>query len=54
MREIIGSGATTILVSHSIGQVREMCNKILWLHEGNMMKIGPTEEVLREYEAFMA
>ncbi len=40
MREIIGSGATTILVSHSIGQVREMCTKILWLHKGRQIEFG--------------
>ena len=40
MREIIGSGATTILVSHSIAQVREMCTKILWLHKGHQIEFG--------------
>lgn len=34
MREIIAGGAATILVSHSLPQVREMCGKILWLHKG--------------------
>ena len=43
MREIIKSGATTILVSHSIGQVREMCNKVLWLDKGR--KIAFTDDV---------
>ena len=32
MREILHSGATTILVSHSLSQVRQLCSKILWLH----------------------
>ncbi len=40
MKEIIGSGATTILVSHSIVQVREMCTKILWLHKGHQVEFG--------------
>ena len=40
MQEIIGSGATTILVSHSIGQVRSMCNKVLWLHKGRQIEYG--------------
>ena len=31
MKEIISGGATTILVSHSLEQVRKMCNKVLWL-----------------------
>ena len=34
MREIIQGGATTILVSHSVQQVRELCNKVLWLEKG--------------------
>ena len=37
MREIIGGGATTILVSHSIAQVRDMCSKVLWLHKGRQI-----------------
>ena len=40
MREIIHSGATTILVSHSLAQVREMCSKILWLHKGQQIAFG--------------
>ena len=43
MREIIKGGATTILVSHSIGQVRLMCNKVLWLHKG--AQIAFTDDV---------
>ena len=37
MREIIKGGATTILVSHSIPQVRNMCNKVLWLDHGRQV-----------------
>ena len=40
MKAIIGGGATTILVSHSIAQVRSMCNKILWLDRGNQVTFG--------------
>lgn len=40
MREIIGSGATTILVSHSLPQVRELCSKVLWLHKGRQIAFG--------------
>lgn len=43
MREIIRSGATTVLVSHSIGQVRTMCNKVLWLEKGE--QIAFTDDV---------
>ena len=43
MREIIAGGATTILVSHSIAQVRSLCNKILWLDKGR--QIAFTDDV---------
>lgn len=54
MREIIGNGATTILVSHSISQVRAMCNKILWLHKGEQMEFTTdVEDVCNRYEIFL-
>ena len=37
MREIIKGGATTILVTHSVDQVRAMCNKVLWLEKGQQV-----------------
>ena len=40
MKAIIKGGATTILVSHSIPQVRAMCNKILWLDKGRQIAFG--------------
>lgn len=40
MREIIAGGATTILVTHALGQVREMCNKVLWLDRGKQVEFG--------------
>lgn len=59
MREIIKGGATTILVSHSIAQVRAMCNKILWLDQGRQIVFTQDvegacdcyEEYLRNREA---
>ena len=40
MKEIINGGATTILVSHSLGQIRQMCSKILWLDKGRQVDFG--------------
>lgn len=40
MKEIIYGGATSILVSHSLAQVRQMCTKILWLHKGHQIEFG--------------
>ena len=54
MREIIGGGATTILVSHSNTQIREMCNKVLWLDRGKQIAFGDTPEIMDRYEEFLA
>ena len=54
MKEIITGGATTILVSHSIQQVREMCNKILWLHKGRQIKFGDdVQAICDRYQEFL-
>lgn len=54
MREIIDGGAATILVSHSLAQVRELCSKVLWLHKGQQVAFGETRTLCDLYEAFLA
>ena len=54
MKSIINGGATTILVSHSIGQVRSMCNKVLWLNKGRQIAFGDNvKEICDAYETFL-
>lgn len=54
MKEILSGGVTGILVSHSVEQVREMCNRILWLDHGNQIYFGDeTEKVCNAYEEFL-
>ena len=54
MREIIKGGATTILVSHSLEQVREMCTKVLWLHRGQQIEFGTdVQEICDHYQQFL-
>ena len=54
MRSIINGGATTILVSHSIPQVRAMCNKILWLDHGKQVTFGnDVKKICDAYEIFL-
>lgn len=54
MKEIIGSGATTILVSHSLNQVRSMCSKILWLHKGRQITFGSdVKKICDDYQSFL-
>lgn len=49
MRELIHGGATVILVSHSIEQIREMCSRVIWLERGTVKMIGNTVEVSNAY-----
>lgn len=53
MMEIIKGGATTILVSHSLAQIRRLATKVLWLDHGKQIAFGETKEVCDQYEAFL-
>lgn len=54
MKEILASGVTGLLVSHSIAQVRSMCNKILWLDHGKQVCFaGETNIICDAYEEFL-
>lgn len=54
MMEIIHGGATTLLVSHSIEQVRALCNKVLWLHKGKQMAFGDNvNDICDQYQDFL-
>ena len=50
MKQILNSGVSGILVSHSLTQVREMCNKILWLDHGK--QVGFTKQVKLYCDAY--
>lgn len=53
MREVITGGATTILVSHTLTQVRELCTKVLWLHKGRQIEFGAdVQGICDRYEQF--
>ena len=53
MKEIIRNGKATILVSHSLDQIRRMCNKVLWLDHGRQIAFGETEKICGDYAAFL-
>lgn len=53
MKDIIRNGKVTILVSHSIPQVRRMCNKVLWLDHGKQVTFGETDPICDKYEEFL-
>lgn len=49
MKQMIGSGATVVFVSHSIEQVKQICKKALWLEHGNVRMLGDAETVCDQY-----
>ena len=54
MKELIfAEGRTVVIVSHSAGTIRKLCDEVIWLHDGKIKKRGNPDEVLREYESFM-
>ena len=53
MLEVIQGGATTILVSHSLAQIRRMATKVLWIEKGKQIDFGETEEICDKYEEFL-
>lgn len=54
MKELINDEQRTVLiVSHSIPMLADLCDKILWMHEGKLMQIGQTKNVLDDYQKFM-
>lgn len=54
MKEILNSGVTGILVSHSVPQVRELCNKILWLDHGKQIAFTDKVDLYCDaYEEFL-
>src|SRR5699024_10698805 len=53
MKEFKEQGKTMIFVSHSIGQMKQFCDKILWLEFGMLKEYGTVKEVIPRYEAFL-
>ena len=51
MLELMGGGTTVLFVSHSLEQIREMCDRVAWLDHGKLMMVGDTQQVCDAYEA---
>ncbi|PAB58273.1 ABC transporter ATP-binding protein [Anaeromicrobium sediminis] len=53
MKELINGDRTVILVSHSLGVVENMCDKVLWIEKGKFVQYGDTKEVVPKYREYM-
>ncbi len=55
MKELIlDSEHTVLIVSHSIPTLRELCDRVLWMHDGKIKMLGEPGDILKKYEAFMS
>ena len=54
MKELISEkDRTVVIVSHNNDTLRSLCDRILWLHDGEVKMLGTAGEVLPVYEEFM-
>ena len=54
MHEILDKGVTGLFVSHSVSQVRELCNMVLWLERGQQIVFSrDVEKVCNSYEEYL-
>lgn len=50
---ITDSHKTVVMVSHDMNTIKELCDKVLWIHDGKLKELGRAEEVITEYSEFM-
>ncbi len=54
MKELISDEKrTVVIVSHSLGTIKDLCDEVLWLNDGKVVEIGKPEDVIPKYEKFM-
>ena len=49
MQELMSGGTTVLFVSHSLDQIRQMCDRVVWLDGGQVKMLGPAQEVCDHY-----
>ena len=49
MKNLINGGTTVLFVSHSMDQIKSLCDRVIWLEQGKVVKIGKAEDVCREF-----
>lgn len=50
MKELMSGGTTVLMVSHNLAQIREMCDRVVWLDGGQVKMIGDAQEVCDAYQ----
>jgi hypothetical protein len=53
MGDVARAGRTVVLVSHQLNQIRRLCERVVWIDDGQIRQNGPTHEVVAAYESAM-
>lgn len=54
MKELISAAdRTVVIVSHESKTIRDLCDKVVWINDGELVQYGETAEVMKAYEEFM-
>lgn len=54
MSRFVAAGGTLLFCSHAMYYVSHFCSRALWLRGGRMEALGPVDDVVREYETYLA
>ena len=49
MLEMIKGGTTVLYVSHSLESIKDLCDKVVWIEHGKLIKMGNAKEICDEY-----
>ncbi len=54
MKSLISDNTrTVVIVSHNLKTLEELCDRVMWMHDGKIKKIGDPKAVIKEYREFM-
>ncbi len=49
MTDLMSQGTTVLLVSHNLEQIRNLCDRVIWLDHGKIVAVGDTQEICDRY-----
>ena len=52
MRQLCRQARTIVLVSHALGSIAQLCDEVIWMHDGELKMWGPPDEVIEAYTTF--
>lgn len=53
MKSMIGGGTTVLFVSHSLEQIKKLCDRVVWLDHGKVKMVGPAQEICDNYYKYV-